>query len=161
LSFPDPIPSRRRRFRWLLAAGILALILLETHLLTRVTWDAILTAPVRVQAVDAATGSPIPGASVQAFDRNRAVVRINPPTQTDDAGNATVKIFAAGAGQRSMIYESATAAASGSRIQCTAPGYIQQELALVDTAHFGRFLFIPFGSPKFDVRVPMRRNSPR
>jgi hypothetical protein len=159
---PEPaLPPWRRRFRWSLAIGILAIVLVEAHLLSRATWDATLTVPVHITAVDVFTGSPVPGVSIIAFDRNRAPVRLNSATVTDDAGNATVRIYATASGQRSAIYESSTASAGGARIECSATGYISQEFALVESPSFGRFIFIRWGSPEFNIRVPMRRASTR
>ncbi len=130
-------------------------------MLTRASWDATLALSVSVTAVEAASELPIPGVSVIAFDRNRAVVRLNPPTQTDNTGQATVKIYGTGSGQRSAIYESSAASAAGARIECSATGYISQEVALVESPSFGRFLFIRWGSPQFNVQVPLRRTATR
>ncbi len=150
-------PSSTRRFaRWLLGIALVLAALWLFHLITRTTATGREAFPVHVHIIDAATGKPIAGAAILAFDHDHELIRINPPTQTDASGDALVSIFAVYSQDGSELLDTAAADADGARVQCSAFGYVTQETVIAQPVWFGRILGIPFGSRQLEARVPMR-----
>jgi hypothetical protein len=120
-------------------------------------WDGGATLMVEITVTDAATGSPVSGASVDICESTTgAVLPINPPTLTDSRGEAMLRTFAGAGGERNSFYERNSASADIYSARSAATGYVTSSVPL-GGVRYGRVLFVPWGSRVLHVTIPMKK----
>ena len=128
--------------------GVVALAVLYALAVPNSIWDGMVHLTVQVQALDAATQQPIPGATLTLLSERRAeqpeLIRPPAPTaRTDQKGRATFReMFGAGGSSSGTGVHVGT-----STIRCEVPGYLPAEVHLSETGSLRYRRFFIYEQP--------------
>jgi hypothetical protein len=127
-------PRRTLFYIWYAGASICALLPVAICIafVQTARWQGVVIAQTRIQVVDAQTGAPIAGATVQGLDyitHKASPFAIEKPQLTDASGTGSIEMVVPADGFRNFLYQETSFGSNQPVVSVQAPGYQRQDLS--------------------------------